>query len=77
MENITEKERQIILARLESVSSGLSFSSGSNTKTYTRDEMIKLIQRGDRVGDEFVKVEFEFLRAFKDGTLMRQLSSAA
>jgi uncharacterized protein YpiB (UPF0302 family) len=70
--DIEVKERELVIARLEVVSSELCFSSGNN-KTITRDEAIEHIRAGDEIGKEFVKVELEFLRALKNGELMKRL----
>lgn len=73
---ISIKERELIIARLEVQSPELHFSSGDDSKEYTRDQIIEHIKSGDAIGVEFVKTEFEFLRAFKDGTLMNILVQA-
>ena len=73
MNNISQKERELIIARLEIASPELHFSSGDDSKTYSRDEIIEHIKQEDKVGDTFIKIEFEFLRALKNGTLMNQL----
>jgi hypothetical protein len=78
MENneITITERKITIARLEVQSPELHFSSGNDSNEYTRDQMIDHIKLGDEVGNDFVKTEFEFLRALKNGTLMNMLVEA-
>ena len=69
------KEKELIIARLELVSSKLYFFEGSENKSYSRDEMINLIRQDNPIGLEFVKTEFEFLRALKNGELLRKLNS--
>lgn len=67
--SVSQKEREVVLARLEVLPPELHFSSGGESGSFSRDEMIKLIRAKDEVGDDFVATEFAFLRAQKDGTL--------
>lgn len=71
----SQEERDLILARLEVLSSELHFSSGDNFQNFSRDEMIEQIKNNTEAGREFVATEFEFLRAIKNGSLMKVLSS--
>lgn len=73
---ISEKEREIIIARLEVADKELCFSSGGSSETFSRDELIEHIRKNDSVGREFVKTEMEFLRALKDGGLLNTLIGA-
>jgi hypothetical protein len=70
---ISEKEKQLIIARLEVLSPELYFSSGSDNHTFSRDEMIVQVESGSDVGKKFIAMELEFLRAIKDGSLMKRL----
>lgn len=70
--NLETKERELVIARLETVSPELHFSSGA-TLTLSRDEVIEHIKKNDDIGKEFVKVELDFLRAFKDSDFLNQL----
>ena len=67
------KERELVIKRLETISPELHFSSGAIFQNFSRDEIITEIQKGTAVGQEFVKTEMEFLRAFKDGKLLSSL----
>lgn len=71
---ISDKERELIIARLEVLSPELRFSSGNDTETYSRDQIIEHVKEGDAVGNAYVKIELDFLRALKDGTLINQLA---
>ena len=73
MNTFSEKERELIIARLEVASPELHFSSGDSSKTYSRNEIIQHVKDADTVGNAFVKIELDFLRALKNGTLMNQL----
>jgi len=68
MENISQQERDLVLARLEIISPEIHFSSGSGA-TYSRNEMLDLVRAGDSAGNDFIKMQMEFMRAIKDGRL--------
>ena len=71
--HISEKEQELIIARLEVLSPELHFSSGNSNENISRDEMIEHVMNGDEVGNEYVKTELEFLRAIKTGELYERL----
>ena len=72
--DISKKECELVIARLEILSSDMCFSSG-NSETMSRDELISHIKKNDAIGNEFVKIQLEFLRAIKSGDLMKELIS--
>lgn len=74
-ENILQKEKELVLARLEVLSPDLHFSVGASSESYSRDEIIKQIHENTDVGLDFIKVELEFLRAIKDGSLISSLAT--
>ena len=73
---VPEGAIKLVIARLETVSSDLHFSSGADGESYTRDEMIKRVEACDEVGKKFIVSQLEFLRAIKDGSLLRDLTTA-
>lgn len=70
---LSEKEIMLVLTRLEMLSSKIYFSSGGERGSISRDDMIKHVQKMDKIGVEFVKTDLEFLRAFKSGKLLKQI----
>ncbi len=72
-QNISKKEKELVIARLEVLSPELHFSVGSDSKNLSRDEMIQQIMEDSAIGKEFVKIDLNFLRALKDGSLMKEL----
>lgn len=72
--HLSKKERELVIARLELLSPKLHFSSGESSKSFSRDEMIVQIKSGTKIGEEFVETELKFLRAIKDGTLIKRLT---
>ena len=73
--SISQQEKELVLARLEVLSPELHFSVGSNKESLSRNEMIKQINENTDIGKDFIKVELEFLRAFKNGSLMSNLAT--
>lgn len=76
-DNISEKEKEISIARLSTLTSDFLFVDGSSGVSYSRDDMITLITENDPAGIEYVRIEWEFLRALKNGQLMETISSTA
>jgi hypothetical protein len=73
---IFEKEKELVIARLEVLFPNICFSSGADFKDFSRDDIIKEIRNNSNEGKEFVKTQMEFLRAFKDGSLVKKLNEA-
>lgn len=72
---LSKKEKDLVIARLEILSPKLHFSSGESSKSFSRDEMIAQIESGTKIGKEFVETELKFLRAIKDGILLKRLTT--
>lgn len=70
------KEKELVIARLEVLLPELCFASGDGFKSFSRDEMIQEVKRGSDDGKEFIRIEMEFLRAFRDGSLIKRLNEA-
>ena len=68
-----KKERDIVIARLETTKPELHFTDGDNLVSYSRNEIISHIEKDDEVGKEFVRTELEFLRALKNGVLINKM----
>jgi hypothetical protein len=73
---VSQKERELVLMRMEVVPPDVVFSSGNPMVKFTRDEVMEHIRKGDDIGNEFVQIEMEFLRAIKSGELMKSLTPA-
>jgi hypothetical protein len=72
---ITQKEKELVIARLETISPELFFSVGSENKSFSKADLIEEINKNTEIGKNFVKSQFEFLRALKDGSLMNALTA--
>ncbi|MDP2749988.1 MAG: hypothetical protein Q8O89_04100 [Nanoarchaeota archaeon] len=72
---ISQKEKEVIIARLEAISPDLFFSVGSGNKSFSKKDLIEEINKNTEIGKDFVKSQFEFLRALKNGSLMNVLTA--
>ncbi len=74
---IEDREKEIVIARLEALIPEMSFASGGNFQSFTRDEIINEIKKDSQIGKDFIETEMNFLRALKDGSLIRILNESA
>jgi len=63
-----EEIRNLVIARLTTISSDTIKSIGDEG-TFTRDELIKHVEKGDNIGKTIQAVEMEWLRAMKGGLI--------
>ena len=71
---IEDKEKEIVIARLEALIPEMSFASGDDFQSFTRDEIINEINKNSQIGKNFIETEMNFLRALKDGSLIKKLN---
>lgn len=72
-QEISEDVKDLVIARLEVLSPDKKFSIGSNEKEFTRDELIESVKNEDEIGQKVIDLELTFLRALKDGTLLKEI----
>ena len=63
-----EEIRKLVIARLKLLSSDTMKSIGS-MGTFSRDELIERVEKGDEVGETIKNIEMEWLRAQKEGVV--------
>ena len=56
--------RRLVVERLRTLPSGKQISIGSQG-SFSKDELIKKVELGDKLGKKIIEVELEFLRALK------------
>ena len=61
-----EEIRKLVIARLKLLSPNTLKSIGS-MGTFTRDQLIERVEKGDEVGETITNIEMEWLRALKNG----------
>ena len=68
-DRVTDEDiRDLVIARL-SVLSPDTMKSIGNRGTFTRDELISHVEKGDEIGKIITNVEMEWLRAMKTGLI--------
>lgn len=67
-EEIDKEIKKIVIARLELLPPDKKISIGS-FGDFSRNEIIKRVEKGDEIGRKMVQIELEFLRSFKKGIL--------
>ncbi len=60
-----EEIRKLVTARLSVLSADTIISVGSEG-SFSRDELIKRVEQGDKVGNKIAQIEMEWLRSFKN-----------
>ncbi|MEK7451984.1 MAG: hypothetical protein AAB664_01480 [Patescibacteria group bacterium] len=73
MQNQTDKNvladdevRKLVVARLKVLSPNMVISIGSEG-SFSRDELVESVERGDAIGEKLAEVQMEWLRSFKEG----------
>ena len=69
-ENIEEIKKGIAIERLRQAPSTIKISFGSNGEFMNRDEMIKQVVDNTDTGKKIIKLQLEYLKAFKKGILV-------
>lgn len=64
---LQEDIKKLVLARIKAASDDLSISIGSTD--YTKDEILKSVEKGDEVGKEIIEIQMKYLRDMAAGTI--------
>lgn len=59
-----EEVRKLVIARLSVLSADTMISLGSEG-SFTRDELVERVERGDKIGEKLAEIQMEWLRSFK------------
>jgi hypothetical protein len=66
----TQKEmRKLVLARLQAASDDLRISIGSTN--YNKKQLLKKVQAGDKIGQEIINIQIEYLRDMAKGAIYK------
>ena len=70
LSKITDSDiRKLVIARLQMLSGNRKISIGSEGE-YDKDELIKRVESGDRIGKKIVEIQLEYLRSMKKGIFL-------
>jgi len=60
-----EAIRQLVLARLSVLSKDIMISLGDDG-SFTRDQLVERVEKGDRIGEKLAEIQLAWLRSFKE-----------
>lgn len=66
--DVEEELKQLVIQRLKATSDELNIVIG-NEGNFTREELIKRVESGDKIGKEIIESEIEFLKALVEGRI--------
>lgn len=66
--DVEEELKQLVIQRLKATSDELNIVIG-NEGDFTREELIRRVVSGDKIGKEIVESEIEFLKALTEGKI--------
>jgi hypothetical protein len=61
--------KELVIERLKIMPAGLKISIGSEG-TFSKDELIARVVKGDAVGKKIVQIQLKYLQAMKTGALL-------
>jgi len=71
-QKISEDIKELVIARLDVLSSDKKISIGSIGE-FTKNELIEHVKEEDEIGKKAVEVELTFLKALKEGSLLEEV----
>lgn len=69
--DIEEELKQIVIQRLKTSSDELQVVIGGKGN-FTREELIESVEAGDKIGQEIMESEIEFMKAMAQGKIYSQ-----
>jgi hypothetical protein len=66
MKNVEMETKELVLARLTTLPPDRKIFIGSHGE-FSKDEMIESVEKWDKVGQKFVQIQMEYLRALAEG----------
>lgn len=71
-QEISKDLKELIIARLEVLPPDKKFSIGS-VGEFDKNELIERVEKGDEIGQKVVELELNYLKALKEGILLKEL----
>ncbi len=71
MSEVPNELKELVIVRLKALPPDKKMSIGGHG-SFSRDELIKHVKGGDKIGKKIVEIELEFLRALKKGGTLWQ-----
>lgn len=73
-EEISEDLKNLVLERLDKLPPSKRFFIGSDKNGFKKKDLMEHVEKEDEIGKDIIDMEMSFLRALKDGTLLRALN---
>ncbi len=70
-DKLDEEIKKLVIARLEVLPSDQKISIGS-MGSFSKDEMIEHVEKGDEIGEKIKEVQVNYLRSLKEGIFYEQ-----
>lgn len=70
---LTDEMKELIVARLDVMPANYKLSIG-NQGTFTKNDLIKHVQKGDSIGNQIAQIQLNFIRALTTGKLIETLN---
>lgn len=67
---VKEDMRKLVMARINATSGDLRISIGGPAH-YTREELHKSVEKGDKIGQEIINIQMEYLRDMAQGKIYK------
>lgn len=68
-----EDIRELVKARLQNFPSGKKISIGGDGD-FSKEDLIEAVDQQTDLGKKIINIQMEYIRAFKDGTLLAQIN---
>ena len=67
---IAKNKKNLVIARIKAASDDLNVAIGSSE--YSKEDLIKSIEKGDDVGKEIIEIQLDYLRDMASGKIYRE-----
>lgn len=72
LNEVTDQEiRDLVIARLRSLSSDRKISMGSDGE-YSKEDLVESVKSHDKIGDKIIAMQLNYLESFKKGGLFNE-----
>lgn len=68
---IQEDLRKLVMARIKASSGDLRLSIGGTVQSYTKEELLKSVEKGDEIGKEIINIQLEYLKDMAQGKIYK------
>lgn len=65
----SEEIKELVIARLRTLSSNMKISIGSDGE-FSTEELINRVQEDDEIGKKMVEIQLQYIRSLKEGALL-------